>query len=451
MNKFNIIVAVDQKGGIGKENSMPWHNPEDLRFFQEITNNSMIIMGRKTWESLPTKPLKNRINVIVSHDYQTKYKDVIICDSLEKALCLKTDTKVFVIGGSEIYKQSFNYLHNCVRLYLTQIQHDFNCDRFFPDYTQGFYLAKKSDTRLGMTNVLYNFLELIPYNQNSQEIAYLKCIYDIIDTGVHKNDRTGVGTISKFGVQMRFDLSESFPLLTTKKVNFRLIAEELLWFIRGCTDSNELSKKKVRIWDANGSREFLDNLGFTEREAGDLGPVYGFQWRHSGAKYVDHKTDYTGQGIDQLQNCIDMIRNDPNSRRIIMNSWNPSDLGKMALPPCHTMCQFYVADKKLSCQLYQRSGDMGLGVPFNIASYALLTYMVASVTGLQPGEFVHVIGDAHVYSNHVKALTQQIQRTPLYFPKLKITHKENINDFVMEDFQVQGYVHHPILKMKMAV
>lgn len=290
-------------------------------------------------------------------------------------------------------------------------------------------------------------------SKNHDEQQYLDLISNIIKNGNKKTDRTGTGTMSMFGAQMRFNLRNgTFPLLTTKKTFWRGIAEELFWFIKGSTNANELVEKKVHIWDGNGSREFLDSLGFTDREVNDLGPVYGFQWRHFGAEYVDTKTDYTGQGIDQLMDVINKIKNRPDDRRIIMCAWNPADLNKMALPPCHCLVQFYVANGELSCQLYQRSADMGLGVPFNIASYALLTHMIAHVTDLKPGDFVHTLGDAHVYLNHIEPLTVQLGRQPKEFPKLVIKRKvENIEDFKFEDFAVEGYEPHPKITMDMSV
>jgi len=286
-----------------------------------------------------------------------------------------------------------------------------------------------------------------------EELQYLNLIQKILDTGAKKGDRTGTGTIGVFGAQMRYSLRDGvFPLLTTKKTFYRGIAEELFWFIRGSTNAKELQEKKVRIWDGNSSREYLDSLGLQHREEGDLGPVYGFQWRHFGADYVDMHADYSGKGIDQLANVINTIKNKPEDRRIIMCAWNPADLSLMALPPCHCLVQFYVANGELSCQLYQRSADMGLGVPFNIASYALLTVMIAHVTGLVPGEFIHTLGDAHVYSNHVEALKEQLQRTPRPFPTIKVNRKvDNIEDFTFEDFEVTGYDPHPQIAMKMAV
>ncbi|KAK9875845.1 hypothetical protein WA026_009632 [Henosepilachna vigintioctopunctata] len=285
-----------------------------------------------------------------------------------------------------------------------------------------------------------------------EEYQYLNHIRNIIDKGVKKGDRTGVGTISIFGAQMRYTLKESFPLLTTKRVFWRGVVEELLWFIKGSTNALELRNKKVNIWDGNSTREFLDSVGLTDREEGDLGPVYGFQWRHYGAEYKDMHSDYTGKGIDQLTNVINIIKKNPNDRRIIICSWNPNDIPKMALPPCHCLAQFYVANEELSCMLYQRSADMGLGVPFNIASYALLTYMIAHVTGLKPGEFIHILGDSHVYLNHVDALKEQLQRKPRPFPTLKIKRAvDKIDDFTADDFELIGYNPHPKLSMPMAV
>ncbi|KAH8273789.1 hypothetical protein KR044_000663 [Drosophila immigrans] len=290
--------------------------------------------------------------------------------------------------------------------------------------------------------------------RNHDEEQYLDLVRRIIATGEQRIDRTKVGTLSIFGTQMRFDLRDSFPLLTTKRVFFRGIALELLWFVAGKTDAKLLQEQKVHIWDGNSTREFLDKLGHTERAVGDLGPVYGFQWRHFGAEYRTCNDDYTGQGIDQLQQVIYTIRNNPSDRRIIMSSWNPVDIPKMALPPCHCLVQFYVSQSRgeLSCHLYQRSADMGLGVPFNIASYALLTYMIAHVTGLKLGDFVHTMGDSHVYLNHVEPLQQQLEREPRPFPKLNIKRKvTNIEDFRYEDFEIVGYSPHDKIQMEMAV
>ncbi len=287
---------------------------------------------------------------------------------------------------------------------------------------------------------------------NQDELQYLNLVREIINTGVERPDRTGIGTRSVFGRQLRFDLRHYFPLLTTKRVFWRGLAEELLWFVAGSSNAKLLSDKGVHIWDGNGSREFLNSRGLADYPEGQLGPVYGWQWRHFGAKYRGCDEDYTGEGVDQLAEVIHKIKTNPTDRRIIMSAWNPADLDAMALPPCHMFCQFYVADGRLSCQMYQRSCDMGLGVPFNIASYALLTRMIAHVCDLQPGEFIHTLGDAHVYLNHIEPLMEQLERTPGRFPTLEFARKvECIDDFTFEDFILHDYYPQKSIKMQMAV
>src|SRR3990167_3252357 len=284
------------------------------------------------------------------------------------------------------------------------------------------------------------------------EASYLNLIKEILENGNLKKDRTGVGVKSIFGAQMRFSLRNGeIPLLTTRKIFWRGIVEELLWIIRGQTDSKILSKQGVKIWNANGSREYLDKLGFVDRAEGDLGPVYGFQWRHYGAEYKTCSSDYTGQGIDQLVNVIRTIRENPDDRRMIVCSWNPIDLKQMALPPCHCLFQFYVAEGELSCQMYQRSSDVMLGVPFNISSYSLLTIMIAHICGLKPGDFIHSMGDVHIYLNHLEQAREQSLRTPGKFPTIKIKRTvEKIDDFSYADFELIGYTPQSEIKMEMA-
>jgi len=284
------------------------------------------------------------------------------------------------------------------------------------------------------------------------DAEYLKLVLHVLEKGGRRKNRTGIDTLSVFGTQSRYDLSKSFPLLTTRKIFWRGVAEELLWFVNGSTDAKELAEKGVHIWDANGTREFLDKRGLLHHAEGDLGPVYGFQWRHFGAEYRGVRFDHRGLGVDQLQSVVDQIKTDPDSRRIIMSAWNPQDLPRMALPPCHVMCQFLVLEGRLSCQMYQRSADLGLGVPFNIASYALMTHMIAHVCGLEVGELVHTIGDAHVYVNHVDALREQMARGEMAPPTLKIKRNvESIDDFTFDDFELIDYKCHPNIKMEMAV
>jgi thymidylate synthase len=262
--------------------------------------------------------------------------------------------------------------------------------------------------------------------------AYHDLLTRILDEGVPKSDRTGTGTLSIFGHQMRFDLSKGFPLVTTKKLHLRSIIHELLWFLKGDTNVKYLQDNGVRIWNE------------WAREDGDLGPVYGKQWRSW--ETVDGRT------IDQIQYCLDLIKNNPDSRRMIVSAWNVADLPDMALSPCHCLFQFYVADGKLSCQLYQRSADVFLGVPFNIASYALLCMMMAQVTGLQPGEFVHTFGDAHLYNDHLEQARLQLTREPYPLPEMKINPEvSSIFDFKYEDFELVNYQAHPHIKARVSV
>ncbi len=262
--------------------------------------------------------------------------------------------------------------------------------------------------------------------------TYLDLLRHIQTNGTPKGDRTGTGTISVFGYQMRFDLSEGFPLLTTKKLHLRSIIHELLWFLKGDTNIQYLHDNKVTIWD-----EWAD-------ENGDLGPIYGYQWRSWPTP--------GGRHIDQITQIVESIRTNPDSRRHIVSAWNVAEIDQMALPPCHTLFQFYVANGRLSCQLYQRSADVFLGVPFNIASYALLTMMMAQVTGLAPGDFVHTLGDAHIYLNHCEQVEEQLTRTPRPLPVMKLNRDvQSIFDFRYEDFTLEGYDPYPAIKAPIAV
>ncbi len=261
---------------------------------------------------------------------------------------------------------------------------------------------------------------------------YLDLMSHVLAKGTHKSDRTGTGTVSVFGHQMRFDLQEGFPVVTTKKLHLKSIIIELLWFLQGSTNNNWLKERGVSIWDE------------WAKEDGELGPIYGYQWRSWPAP--------NGQHVDQISQLMDQIKNNPDSRRLIVSAWNVAEIPRMALPPCHAFFQFYVADGKLSCQLYQRSADIFLGVPFNIASYALLTHMIAQQTGLTPGEFIWTGGDCHLYSNHMEQVKLQLSRQPLPLPKLNIRRKPaSIFDYEYEDFELVGYQHHDAIKAPVAI
>ena len=305
-----------------------------------------------------------------------------------------------------------------------------------------------------------------------EEHQYLTLIRDILHNGEHRPDRTGTGTlVIPFPPQHKYTLSRPdgtpiLPLLTTKRVFLRAVLAELLWFVSGDTDARTLQTQNVKIWDGNASRAYLDSIGLAHREEGDLGPVYGFQWRHFGAEYETCHSDYEGKGVDQLAEVVHKLRHSPYDRRIILSAWNPADLKKMALPPCHMFAQFYVSfpasaptredgTKRgtLHTLLYQRSCDMGLGVPFNIASYALLTHMLARTCDLVPGSLTHTMGDAHVYLDHREALEVQVGREPRDFPTLNIRRESgcSIDGWKVEDFEVVGYEPHKGIAMKMSV
>jgi thymidylate synthase len=293
--------------------------------------------------------------------------------------------------------------------------------------------------------------------KNNEEYQYIDLIQKILQAGDKREGRNGI-TYSIFGTQMRFSLKNGvIPFITSKRLAWKTCLKELLWFIKGDTDNRNLKKENVRIWNGNGSKEFLESREL-DYEEDDLGPVYGFQWRNFNGSYRS-RDDYDSSGIDQLKEIIMSLKGDPQakegkySRRLILTAWNPCQIDKMALPPCHMFCQFYVNSKdELSCSMYQRSGDVGLGVPFNIASYSFLTHLLAHHCGLKPGEFIHTIGDTHIYDDHIEPLKEQITREPYMFPSLNIIYvRENIEDYVVDDFQISNYVYHKKVEMKMRV
>ena len=282
-----------------------------------------------------------------------------------------------------------------------------------------------------------------------QEQQYIDLLKDITICGEERPDRTGTGVKTVFGRSMVFDLRDSIPILTTKRVFVRGVIEELLWFVSGSSDATVLGAKNVKIWEHNTSRKFLDDTGLQSLEEGDTGPLYGHTLRHCGAKYIDKDTDYTGQGVDQLKNVIESIKNDPYGRRHVISLWNPETIGQSVLPPCHGgIVQFFVSTSgELSCIMYQRSVDAFLGLPFNIMSYAVLTAMIAQVCDLRPGDMKIDMGDTHIYSTHAEGVDIQIQRTPMKLPTLKLNPEvRDITAFTIDDFTVNDYHHHPAIK-----
>ena len=465
--QISVIAAICSNGGIGYQGKIPWDLPRDRSYFRQLTisttdplKRNAVVMGRKTWESLNGRVLPQRVNVVISNtlkqqDLQDSSGDLHVMSSLDAALSFLENKveNVFIIGGNNLYKEAINR-KDCRRLYITSVDIETQCDTFFPKFYHLNEFKLQNTTHFKENNIPISFEVWV---RHSGEYQYLHLVHKALKEGNVRTDRTGTGTLSLFGESMRFDLREGFPLLTTKKVFWRGVVEELLWFIRGSTNVQELKDKNVNIWNENGSRKYLDMIGLKDRKEGDLGPIYGFQWRHFGAVYRDCHTDYTNEGVDQLQYIINGLRTDPFSRRHVMVAWNPKDLPLVALPSCHTMCQFYVTERftcpnELSCIMYQRSGDLGLGVPMNIASYALLTHMIAHVVGMTVGELVICIADAHIYKNHVEELKRQINNVPQGFPKLKINGEvKDIDGFKWEDFQLIDYNPKETIKLKMAL
>jgi len=449
-------------------------------------------MGYNTWKSIPDKfkPLKDRINIIITNNHYNEFYGIddsgifLVFKSFDLCYQFLTNSEVngnllgkkFIIGGTKLYDYVYyNYNDNIDVIYETNINYNIDLDKI-----------KNSDisTSIISFNISHDFIKMnMKYiddckiminkdikkyldmdddlhgihiniyqksdNVNEGEKQYL----DLMKNILHKNNIKGSRNsevISSFGEKMIFDLRKGFPLLTTKRMPFKTILRELLWFMSGSTSNKDLNNKNVHIWDANASEEFLEKQGLNYKE-GELGPVYGFQWRRFGAKYSDKKLNYLKEeGIDQLQNIIDLINNDPTSRRIILSAWNPVDLSKMALPPCHVMIQFSIDKEFIDAQLYQRSGDMFLGVPFNIASYSILLHIIGSITGYIPRYFHHILGDAHIYVNHVDGIYEQIKRVPNDFPKLSLKEKITNIDHIDENiFILEKYSHYPIIKAEM--
>lgn len=292
-----------------------------------------------------------------------------------------------------------------------------------------------------------------------QELKYLSLLEKIVRDGKARGDRTGTGTLSLFGEQMRFDISTCLPVLTTKFVPWKSCIRELLWFLSGSTDATILQRQGVKIWDGNSSRSFLDSRGLHDLPEGDIGAGYGHQWRHFGAPYTTCKDNYDNKGFDQIAFIIDELKHNPTSRRIFLSAWNPAALDEMALPPCHVTAQFYVefdddGTKHLSCQMYQRSVDTFLGCPWNIMSYAALTHILAKITNMKPKELIMCLGDVHIYSNHLDQVKEQLTREPYPFPKLIISDTvkdKSLDELNIDDFQLEGYKYHPSIKATMAV
>jgi len=486
--KIALIVAVDINNGISKNGEIPWKIKEDSTFFQDVTKRkyedkkNAVIMGKNTWKEL-RGGLKGRINIVVS---SSMTKAELLTDNINyeayvvKSLCAAikhcTDVgKIFICGGHNIYKEALNN-YKLDELYITRIYSDFWCTNKFPiDVIMSFapifnnYILHTTHN-FKVTDLNTNKkvdIEFCKYykdkqtpKSNKEEQQYLNLLQNILDNGHFRQTRNS-NTWSLFGKNMEFDLSNGFPIITTKRVFIRGVFEELLFFLKGDTNAKNLSDKGVKIWDANTSREFLDSHGLEHYQEFSIGPMYGYQLKYFNSEYKGFDHDYTGTGFDQIEYCLNLLKTDPHSRRILMTTYNPAQANEGVLFPCHgIVIQFYVEkNNRLSCSMYQRSGDIFLGIPFNISSWSLLVHMFCEVinndstyTGpkFSPGRFVMNLGDVHIYENHYSQCVRQILREPYPFPQLTFKRKvTKLTDFKYEDLELVNYQCYPSIPAKM--
>ena len=493
MNIIGISCINKINRAIGQANRLLFHLKHDMKFFKNTTigkpairKQNAVLMGSNTYFSIPKKfrPLEDRVNLIISNNNYNKIKTEIntlglknthvfssIDQSVQYAKLNKSIQDLYVIGGESIYNHFVEKdLMNSV--YLTEVEKPkvFLGDTFFPELSTDKY-KRNSNTENHIvehsakmitnnndyedTTIEYHINEFVNLNHkkfqiDTDETQYLAVLEDVMKTGEKRQTRNAT-VLSKFGLKMEFDIRQYFPLLTTKSVYWKGVVSELLWFLQANTNSKILDNQGVKIWNGNTSREYLDSIGLTGYKEGWCGPIYGFQWRHFNAPYQGPNANYDGKGVDQLQTIIDQLIDDPSSRRLYMSGWNPEQMDEMALPPCHVSYQFYVTNNgELQCQMYQRSGDLFLGIPFNIASTALLTNMVANVTGLKPGKIILVVGDAHIYEDHVISVKKQLEKEPYVFPTLDLGDKKtSIDNFSFDDFDLRSYYKHPTIKAPM--
>ncbi len=465
---IKLIYACDLNNGIGKNGALPWNIPEDMKHFRETTDSSIVIMGRKTWDSIPKqhRPLKDRINIILSRSGSIKQTtQVHVFNSIDKVLEFIgqkhfVQTNKFVIGGASIYKQ-FLDLGLISEIYQSIIGDEHSCDRTLEilDIADGSTTGWIDDGKLTLlrpaTNPPMCTMRRLIY-QNTEEDAFLSLLGKVVNEGSRRDTRAGPA-LSIFAKQLRFDLSTGhIPLLTTRPIPLRLVFYELMWILSGSTDVTWLHKYNVHIWDDNANAAFLKKRGLPNKEW-DIGPAYGFAMRHHGAKYIDCHTDYKGRGFDQLANVIKLLQEDPTNRRIMIDLWNPSDTHKMALPPCAYNYQFWTNGASLNCALTQRSSDIALAGGWNIATASLLTILLARVTGMTPGEVVWCPKDIHIYVNQVDAVKEQLSRRPTGpFPRITFRGAPtlpgvggDITKFLWEHICLQNYTPHPRIKFTM--
>lgn len=480
---INIILSVvyyKNKLAIGRDDKLLFRFQHDMDFFREMTIGNIIVMGYNTYLSIGKQPLKGRINIILTSktELYNNQRDNFEFDreyfmSYEMFMEIYNSYKpvVFVIGGSKIY---YLFIEKATFVYLTDIKTNNekeikfeleNEPNIFLNYFPNKFKLKTVSSKIFSKNKLYSyrFLKYEKTELESSEVQYTNLLKNILTNGNTRSDRTQTGTVSIFGTQLRFNISETIPLMTLKQVPFRIILEELLWFCRGDTDAKILQRKGIYIWNGNTSREFLDSQGLNHYEEGVLGAGYGFQWRHQGAEYKQEYADTSKVqenigGFDQLEYIENLLKTDPFSRRIVLSAWNPSDFNKTSLVPCHILLQFYVEEindeKHLSCQFYMRSNDVFLANVFNVVSYSILTYILALKCDMKPKEIIYTCGDSHIYLNHLEQVNKILERDMRPLPKLILNDSLKYKDWKqMEetDFELIGYFPHSPVKAVMAI
>ena len=464
MHDASIVVAFTHKSfGIGKNGTLPWNVPEDLTRFRALTLDNVVVMGRKTYESINMKPLPNRFNFVLTNTLNKNvlFSNMRFANTLDyvSEVLSNENPKVFFIGGSEIYKQVIGKVG---KIYATIIEKEYECDTFFPSDTLQYYeISEYSDKKFSPESECYfRFVTYTLKNPTIQvgtttiETPYINLLKDIILNGEERPDRTGVGTLSVFSRQLRFDISKNVPFLTTKQLAWRTVLNELLWFLSGNTNSKKLEQQGISIWKGNTSRDFLDKRGLKHYFEGDTGPLYSHALRNFGSEYKGCFGQH--EGFDQLKGLVKGLIEEPFSRRHLLTTFNPAVVDQCVLMPCHGIAiQFYVGKKNnLSCHVYCRSSDVFLGLPFNIASYAILTYIIAKKVDMVPGELIVSTGDTHIYKNHINQVNEQLFRHPLPPPILIVKDCVKNKDWVdieYTDFEVVGYIHRPAIKAEMAI
>lgn len=434
---IEVIVAVDKNYGIGNDNKLPWNIPEELKIFKNKTINNVVIFGSKTSKYVPK--LENRIIYSLSRNNP----DITI-ERIHNFHKNKPE-KIFVAGGSKIYKRAFDS-GLVSKIHISIIEGTFTCDTFFDKKWLNNFVIVEKTSHEGFTHYVMEYRE-------KGEQQYLDILQKVLQSPIERNTRNAV-VYSGFCEHLSFDLRKGFPLLTTKRMFWRGVVEELLFFLRGETDSKVLEKKNINIWKGNTSREFLDSLGKVEREEGLLGPMYGYQFRNYGSKYCEKTGSPLDKGIDQLEEVIVLIKNDPTSRRILMTSYNAEQAKEGCLYPCHSLTiQFYVDGEYLDMFCYNRSSDLFLGLPFNIASSALLLEIIAKATGYKARYFNLTLGDVHIYKSHIEPVKKQLTRLPYSFPDLTIEKEINslkdIENLEFKDFNIVNYRAYNTIKAEM--